>query len=1253
MARKTEVQPAPKPRPGKKGASPVAPGVVPGVGEARPPRELMVVGIGASAGGLEAFTAFLRDLPATTGLAFVLIQHLDPKRKSLLSELLSRATPVPVKDAADGTLVEPDHIYVMPPNVNISMVGRRLRLSPRTLHRGQHMPVDIFLRSLAAECRGRAAAVILSGSLTDGALGVEAIKAEGGITFAQDEASAGQNDMPAAAIGTGCVDFIIPPGAIARELVRLQAHPYPRAEVQEEETARAAEAAEAPAVRSGRGNARAQELQRILLLLRNGCDVDFSQYKMATVQRRIQRRMALLHVESMAEYLRVLRDNRAEVQSLYNDLLIKVTSFFRDPEAFDYLRRKVIPRLFKGRAVGETLRVWCAGCATGEEAYSLAICIAEYLGRRRADYPVQIFATDLSEISLDRAREGVYIENIALDVTPDRLRRFFVREGRNYRVTKSIREMVVFARQNLTKDPPFSRLDLAVCRNLLIYLDLPLQRRVFPLLHYGLKPGGYLMLGNSETPGEFGDLFNPVDKGFRMYVRRPGSTRARYEPPLALEAEPVRSARSRLPAPSVEPPPAGDFQRETDRILLNRYTPPGVVIDADLEILQFRGQTQPFFEPSPGKASLNLGKLVKEGLFVPLRAAIALARRDNRPVKKSLLFSDQAREREVEVEVIPLAGGSAAGRCMLILFHAAGAAPDPKPASAPPKRPGDRREVNRLEQELAASRQYLQNIVEEQDATSEEIKSANEEILSSNEELQSTNEELETAKEELQSANEELHTVNQELQNRNLDLLHANNDLNNLFNSVAFAIVMLNNDGHLRRFTSLASRLFNLIPSDIGRPFSDIKPNLQVHDLAGIIQEVTDTISPREMEVQDRDGRWYNLTIRPYRTVENRIDGAVVALVDIDALKRSVEEVQTSRDFSEAVVATVREPLLVLDADLRIRSANTAFYEIFRVTRDETVGRPLRTVSGGQWNIPELTRLISEVMEKGSVFEDFAVDHDFRGVGHKRLLLNARKVYGDAERPPLVLLAIEDRTGRRVAEEEVLAISEREQRRVAQDLHDGLGQQLAGVGLMTKALLSRMNTQSQPELVADTECVITQLNEAINLTRDLARGLHPMQLEAGQFEMAIRALASNVENLFKVACTFRCEAPGEAPGGNEGATHLYRIAQEAINNALKHGKPSRISISLTQDRAHERIVFAIQDDGNGIRLRPARAAAGGSRGMGLQIMRYRAESVGGQLVVERAPAGGTLVQVSFAAAAPAERPDRAAKRGGPVPDRAR
>lgn len=1248
MARKPLADPAAKPRKTRRalaGAVTAASQRVAAGARATP--DFLIVGIGASAGGLEAFTALLRDLPASTGMAFVLIQHLDPKRKSLLSELLGRVTSLPVSDAADGTLVERDRVYVMPPNVNMSLSGHTLRLGPRTLHRGQHMPVDIFLRSLAAERRSRAAAVILSGSLTDGALGVEAIKAGGGITFAQDEASAGQNDMPAAAIGTGCVDFILPPGGIARELVRLEEHLHARAEPPAEEPALAGDARDTDAP----GSSSASDLQPILMLLRHVCGADFSQYKMATVQRRIQRRMALLHVASLPAYLRILRDSEAEAQALYNDVLIKVTSFFRDPDAFEHLGRKVLPRLFKGREAGEPLRVWSAGCSTGEEAYSLAICIAEYLGRRRADFPVQIFATDLSEASLDKAREGIYIENIALDVSPDRLRRYFTRVGRNYRIAKSIREMVVFARQNLVKDPPFSRLDLAVCRNLLIYLDLPLQRRVFPLFHYALKPGGCLMLGNSETPGEFSDLFAAADKKMRVYQRRAGSGRSHYEPPVVLAPPPgeraagVAATRKRASLPTLDPPPPGDLQRETDRILLQRYTPPGIVIDSDLEIIQFRGNAQLYLEPTPGRASLSLGKLLKEGLFVPLRAAIALARREGRALRKELSFPDAGREREIQVEVIPLSG-PAAHRSMLILFHEPGAAA-PAVAAAPSRssRAGDRREVGRLEQELAASREYLQNIIEEQDATAEEIKSANEEILSSNEELQSTNEELETAKEELQSANEELHTVNEELQNRNLDLRHANNDLNNLFNSVAFAIVMLSNDGRVRRFTSLAGRLFNLIPSDVGRPFSDIKPNLRLDDLAGLIQEVTDQIAPRELEVQDREGHWYNLSIRPYRTVENHIDGAVVALVDIDALKRSAEEVKVSRDFSEAVVATVREPLLVLDADLKIRSANAAFYEIFRATREETIGRPLRTVSGGQWNIPELTRGVSEVMKKGLVFEDFAVDHDFRGVGHKRLLLNARKVYGDAGRPPLVLLAIEDSTGRRLAEQEVLAISEREQRRVAQDLHDGLGQQLAGVGLMTKALLRRIDAAGQPELFADTERVITQIGEAVNLTRDLARGLHPMQLEAGQFEMAIRALANNVENLFKVACTFHCETQCEAPGGGEGATHLYRIAQEAINNALKHGKPSRISVSFARDDALNRLVFSVQDDGSGIRRRLARAGLTGLRGMGLQIMRYRADSVGGRLVVERGPAGGTLVQVSFEAAAPAGRVKMGAPRG--------
>ncbi len=510
------------PEAGRKEKRPAAAPIAPGRESAFPLKDrFAIVGIGASAGGLEAILELLDHLPENPGFALVLVQHLDPRHKSLLRELLSRRTKLSVREITDGARVEIDHLYIIPPNRNLRIDHGRLVLGPRTLHRGQHMPVDVFLRSLAEEARSRAVAVILSGANTDGALGVEAIKGEGGIVFVQDESTAKYHEMPSAAIATGCVDFVLPPAAVARELARLDRHAYIHVADRLES---AAEHGDAPAEKPGKdapadiavpedddaGDPRwrgatilteqqrfQQDLRRLLLLLRNSVGVDFTNYKQATIQRRIMRRMALLRFDKLNDYARFLRNNENELLALYQDLLIKVTSFFRDPAAFDYLRKRIFPRLFKDRSPDDPVRVWVPGCATGEEAYSLAITFLEFLGRRRNEYQVQIFATDLSEPSLDRAREGEYIENIALDVPSERLKRFFTRHGRSYRIAKPVREMIIFARQNLVKDPPFSRLDLVSCRNVLIYLGQPLQRRIFPVFHYALRPGGFL------TPRQF------------------------------------------------------------------------------------------------------------------------------------------------------------------------------------------------------------------------------------------------------------------------------------------------------------------------------------------------------------------------------------------------------------------------------------------------------------------------------------------------------------------------------------------------------------------------------------------------------------------------------------------------------------------------------------------------------------------------------------------------------------------------------
>jgi two-component system CheB/CheR fusion protein len=865
MAKKTPRKPQAGKRP-KAVAQPVA--------EVQPQGpDFPIVGIGASAGGLEAFSAVLKNLPAETGMAFVIVQHLDPHHETLLVELLSRSTTMGVEQVREGTRVAPNRVYVIPPNTDMVIANGVLNLLSRSTSRGQHMPIDTFLRSLAADQQDRAIGVILSGTNSDGALGIEAVKSEGGITFAQDEKSARFDGMPRAAVATRCVDFILPPELIAKELGRIAGHPYVRGpRTLREDT-------------DENYGTSGTSLSRIFALLRAATGVDFTLYKHSTIQRRIARRMALHKIDNVDAYVQFLEQNPEEMDALYREILIKVTGFFRDPEMFQTLKAKVIPEIAARITVDSPIRVWIPGCATGEEAYSIAIVILEYLSEKNLNHSIQIFATDISDEAIEKARAGVYVENISLDVSPDRLRRFFVKHDGGYQVSKTVRDLCVFARQNVAKDPPFSKLDMVSCRNLLIYMEGALQKRIIPMYHYALKPQGFLLLGTSETIGSFSDMFELVDKRHKIYAKRPLSNSQRFDfaPGLSVGArgEPGRAMKQ------AEQQAVPDLQKEADRVVLASYGPPGVIVNDDFEVVQFRGKTSPYIEPAPGKASLNLLKMAREGLLLDLRNAVQRAKRTGQPIKKKNIPTKfENGFRGVDLDVIPLSPGLH-GRHFLVLFQESvspGAFQKGKLSKA------DERQTDQLKQELAATRQYLQSIIEEQEATNEELQSANEEILSSNEELQSINEELETAKEELQSTNEELTTVNEELQNRNSDLSQINDDLNNLLFSVNIAIVMLGGDLRIRRFTPMAGRILNIIPTDIGRPITDLRPGIKMPDLEPMIAEVLDSVTVKEREIRDDLGRSFAMTIRPYRTSDNRIDGAVLVLVDADAIRRSFDQ---------------------------------------------------------------------------------------------------------------------------------------------------------------------------------------------------------------------------------------------------------------------------------------------------------------------------------------------------------------------------
>ena len=956
-----------------------------------------IVGVGASAGGLEAFTKLLQQLPVDTGLAYVLVQHLSPDHDSALTLLLGRATPLPVLEVRDGMRLKPDTVYVIPPNTNLAVLHHRLTLVPRTEARGHYLPIDHFLQSLAEDQKNRAIGVILSGTGSDGTEGLRAIKAAGGLTFAQEEKSAKYDGMPHSAIAANLVDFVLPPEEIARELARIGRHPYLATPFGgATDTIAWSEVA----------------LNQIFTILRAATGVDFSGYKHPTLKRRIARRLLLHKIDTLPAYARLLRESPGEVKLLHQDLLINVTEFFRDPEALEALKKKAFPRLLKARPSQSPIRVWVPGCSTGEEAYSIAMCLLEFLGHSSSNLPIQIFGTDLSERAIEQARQGIYPESISTQVTPERLRRFFIRQPNGYQICKSVRDLCVFARQDVTRDPPFSKLDLISCRNVLIYLGAELQKRVVPLFHYALNPAGLLLLGSSESIGIFADLFSLIDARQKLYVRKTSSHRAALVAVTGQVLDPPESPQrmGRLSTTG-----NFDYQREADRILLSHYTPASVLVNEHMDILQFRGQTGSVLAPAPGLASLNLFKMAREGLLLELRSAVSEAKKRKLPARRpGIQVRSDAGWRQINLEVVPIGPGD----CFLVLFQDMAAAA--LPASSPPRLPaaqggrlarGKGRQEPRLQEELAATREYLQSMIEEHERTNEDLQSANEEILSSNEELQSTNEELETAKEELQSSNEELNTVNEELHTRNSELGRLNSDLVNLLTTAQIPVVMLSLDLRIRRFTEPAGKLLNLIPGDVGRPFADLRPNLVVPDFESLIVQVMDTLTPKEFETQDQAGRWYSVRIRPYKTMDNRIDGVVVALIEIDELKRSLATARQERAFAEAMVETMREPLLVVAADLRVTQANRAFYQYFRLTAAEVEGRFIYALGNRQWNLPRLRELLEDLLPKNNRLEDFELEVEFPGVGRKRFRLNACRLPGEESGKRSILLTLEEQTG--------------------------------------------------------------------------------------------------------------------------------------------------------------------------------------------------------------------------------------------------
>jgi two-component system, chemotaxis family, CheB/CheR fusion protein len=868
------------------------------------PAAFPIVGIGASAGGLAAFEAFFAGMPAGAGpgMAFVLVQHLAPDHKSILSELIRRYTRMQVFEVEDGMTVRPDCAYIIPPGRDMAILNGTLQLLEPSAPRGQRLPIDFFFRSLVQDQHEHAIGIVLSGTGSDGALGVRAIKGEGGMVMAQNPASTEFDGMPRAAIATGLVDYELPPAEMAAHLIAYVAHAFGK-------LPRAAATAP-PQVESA--------MKKIFILLRTQTGHDFSLYKPSTIQRRIERRMAVQQIDGISGYVKFLQQTPAEIEALFRDLLIGVTHFFRDPEAFRVLEDKVIPALFAGRPAGATIRVWTPGCASGEEAYSIAILLVERMEALKTGYTVQLFATDIDAQAIANARAGLYPASIAADLSPERLARFFTPEadGSAYRIHKAIRDLLVFSDQDVIKDPPFSRLDLISCRNLLIYMGSELQKKLIPLFHYALNPEGWLFLGSSEGVGEHGTLFDVLDRKAKLYRRlanRHGQQRTALGRVL-----PLVSTALAADAPAVRRAGAatgGSLREATERALLAQVVAAGALVNARGDIQYLHGRSGMFLEPSPGEAGINnVLKMAREGLRRPLGTALQQAVQLKESVAVAgLSVKTNGHHTSVNLSIRPVTSGpgaSAEAPLYLVVLEEApsAAAPQAAEATAGESLPDHAQaRIAELQAELRTRDEHLQSAYEELESSSEELKSANEEMQSVNEELQSTNEELETSKEELQSVNEELATVNAELQTKVTDLSQANNDMNNLLAGTGIGTIFVDHQLRILRFTPAASNIVNLIPSDVGRPVGHLVDNLSGYGgLLDDVRAVLRTLVPRETVVQALDGRRYNMRILPYRTLDNIIEGAVMSFVDVtevlntrDALARTTELLERSAELAK------------------------------------------------------------------------------------------------------------------------------------------------------------------------------------------------------------------------------------------------------------------------------------------------------------------------------------------------------------------
>lgn len=948
----------------------------------------LVVALGASAGGLEAFEEFFHHMPPDSGIAFVLVSHLDPGHASMLTEILQRVTTMKVLEAKNGMNVEPDSVYVIPPNRDMTIVRRTLKLGIPAVPRGQRMPIDLFFRSLAKDQGEAAIGIILSGTGTDGTLGLRDLHSMGGISIVQEPVTAKYDGMPSSAIQAGFATHILPVAKIPDILLGLQ-----------KQQGRQHELLLTKVDPAG--------LNQILMLLRSSTGHDFSQYKKSTLARRIERRMFQHNIESTDVYVRYLKEFPSEVQLLFKELLINVTSFFRDPGAFIVLGKDILPQIFADKPEDYAFRIWVPGCSSGEEAYSIAILIREFMDKTQQKFKCQIYATDLDEDAIVQARKGSYLPNIVQDVDPNRLRRFFVKESASFRVKKEIRDMMVFAVQNVIKDPPFTKLDLLSCRNVMIYLEAELQNRLVVAFHYALKPGGILLLSPAESLGTHSELFTPVNRKWKFFraIRSEESANAVMASGLSW----TLNSGGKLPEEALRKAKETNFAELTRRVLLHSYAPASVVTDLKGEILFVHGNIGKYLGLASGHPTLNVLDMAHEGLHLELSNAIRTAARMNVPtLNRELRVKTNDNFQPVNLSVRPLPDPDTDKVLLLVTFQDVLEPVTEVPGKGKAGlRKIEKGRVEELEHALSLTKATLQDTIEEQQFSNEELKSTNEELQSANEELQSTNEELETSKEELQSINEELITVNSELQGKIEQLDSMQNDMKNLLDNINLGAIFLDEQLRIRRFSRASEKVYKLINSDVGRPLSDIKSNLSSDTLLADAQSVLNSLVPVEHEISSVTGEdVFLVRIQPYRTIDNMIQGVVMTFTDIT--KRFKDDIlEKERELAVDIVNSVREPLIVLSKEMKVIVASRSFYREFGLEIQETVGQSFCDLIDYRGTIPELRKVLETIIDYNESVEDFVVEVELPRTGWRRITINGRRIVGMRSESQLILLAME------------------------------------------------------------------------------------------------------------------------------------------------------------------------------------------------------------------------------------------------------